>query len=315
MTPRESRGTSCAADASGRGLLSALWFLGSLACGAAADHERLGDRYFRAAEWPQALAEYQAAAKNRPSGAVWGKTADAAVRAGDLLAAVHAYEELSKADASRTGEAARGLERVARAAERNPKAGGAVLAAAVVALRRVAPDRPLGRLASAAEAAGTADRLGELTLIPAALAGADPGTEVNRLLLRWAAGLRATTACERAVEVYRMAVRRSPELEMRRQAGEGLGSCALQLGLDAMAAGHAAVAEQWFVEVTQADPGSPVGFRARLGWGDARQAQGDLLGAAIVWQTVVSTPSAPDSLKQEARARISKLATAGRDST
>jgi hypothetical protein len=50
--------------------------------------------------------------------------------------------------------------------------------------------------------------------------------------------------------------------------------------------------------------------------GDAREAQGDLMGAAIVWQTVVGTPGAPDTLKTQARARINRLATAGgRDST
>jgi hypothetical protein len=65
------------------------------------------------------------------------------------------------------------------------------------------------------------------------------------------------------------------------------------------------------VEVTQADPASPVGYRARIGWGDARLAQGDLLGAAIVWETVVSAAGAPDSLRRMARARISELGSAG----
>jgi hypothetical protein len=231
---------------------------------------------------------------------------------------VTAYERLSETDASRTAEAARGLERVARLAVRGSDVDPA-LTAAVVALRRIAPDRPLGRLARAAEAQGTADRVEELSLMPSALASADASSEVNSLLLRWASGLRATTACEEAVSVYRMAVRRSPALEMRKQAGEGLATCALQLGLDAFAANRASVAEQWFVEATQADPSSPAGLRARLGWGDAREAQGDLMGAAIVWQTVVGTPGAPDSLKAQARERINRLASAdergGRDST
>jgi len=288
------------------------------ACGAAADHERLGDRHFRASKWAEAQSEYEAAAKNAGSAALWGKAGAAAFRAGDLAAAVVAYERLSEADASRTAEAARGLERVARAALRGPK-GDPSLTAAVVALRRIAPDRPLGRLARAAESQGTADRVEELSLMPSALAGADGSSEVNALLLRWAAGLRSTTACEEAVSVYRMAVRRSPDLQTRQQAGDGLASCALQLGLDAFAGNRASVAEQWFVEATQADPSSAAGIRARLGWGDAREAQGDLMGAAIVWQTVIGTPGAPDSLKAQARERINRLASAevqgGRDST
>ena len=287
-------------------------------CGAATDHERLGDRHFRASKWPEALTEYEAAARNSFSAQVWAKAGAAALRAGDLAAAVTAYERLSETDASRTAEAARGLERVARLAVRGSDVDPA-LTAAVVALRRIAPDRPLGRLARAAEAQGTADRVEELSLMPSALASADASSEVNSLLLRWASGLRATTACEEAVSVYRMAVRRSPALEMRKQAGEGLATCALQLGLDAFAANRASVAEQWFVEATQADPSSPAGLRARLGWGDAREAQGDLMGAAIVWQTVVGTPGAPDSLKAQARERINRLASAdergGRDST
>jgi hypothetical protein len=287
-------------------------------CGAAADHERLGDRHFRAGRWPEAQAEYEAAVRGTFAPAVWAKLGEAAHRAGDLAMAATAYERLSEADASRTAEAARGLERVARTALRGAR-GEPALTAAVVALRRIAPERPLGRLAGAAESQGTADRVEELSLMPSALASADASSEVNSLLLRWAAGLRATTACEEAVSVYRMAVRRSPGLEMRKQAGEGLASCALQLGLDAFAANRASVAEQWFVEATQADPSSPAGLRARLGWGDAREAQGDLMGAAIVWQTVVGTPGAPDSLKVQARERISRLASAdgtgGRDST
>jgi tetratricopeptide (TPR) repeat protein len=284
-------------------------------CGAAADHERLGDRNFRDNKWAEAQAEYEAAVRGNFSPAVWAKLGEAAHRAGDLAMAVTAYERLSETDPTRTAEAARGLERVARTALRGGRTDPA-LTAAVVALRRIAPDRPLGRLAGAAEAQGTADRVEELSLMPSALASADASSEVNSLLLRWATGLRATTACEEAISVYRMAVRRNPALEMRKLAGEGLASCALQLGLDAFAANRASVAEQWFVEATQADPSSAVGVRARLGWGDAREAQGDLMGAAIVWQTVVGTPGAPDTLKTQARARINRLATAGgRDST
>lgn len=289
------------------GFLSALALV---ACGAAADHERLGDRHYRDAQWEQAVAEYQAAIRGNGSPEAWGKLGAAALRAGNNQVAVEAYARLGAIEPTRITEAARGLERVARSAGRGDS-GSAILTAAVVALRKLAPERPLGRLARSAEAPGTADRMEELNLMPAAIAAAGSSLDVNRMLLRYGAALRATTACEQAVAVFRMALRRAPGLEARRQAGEGLGACALQLGLDALSAERFAFAEQWFVEVTQADPASPVGYRARIGWGDARLAQGDLLGAAIVWETVVSAAGAPDSLRRMARARISELASAG----
>jgi hypothetical protein len=287
------------------------FLLGLTACGAAADHERLGDRYYRDAKWGEALVEYQAAVRARGGPEVLGKMGSAALRSGDLQAALEAYSRLGTEDPSRVVEAVRGLERVARAAVAGSDSGSPVLTGAVVALRRLAPDRSLGRLARAAESQGTADRMEELSLMPAALAGANSSQDVNRLLLRYAAGLRATTACEQAVAVYRMAIRRAPTLEVREQSADGLGACALQLGLDALAADRAAIAEQWFVEVTQVDPSSPVGLRARVGWGDARLKQGDLLGAAIVWQTVLSASKLPDSLRRMAQDRISGLGSAG----
>ncbi len=290
-----------------------------LGCGAAADHARLGDRHYREGRWAEALAEYQAAQRGSATAAVWAKAGAAALRVGDLLAAVEAYERLGDADPSRVAEASRGLERVARALRGRRDSASPALAAAVVAIRRLAPDRPLGRLARVAEAQGTSDRMDELTLLPAAIAGANGAHDVNQLLLRYGTSLRATTACERAVAVYRMVMRRDPGWNAWRDAGIGLAACALQLGLDALAAGRVAFAEQWFIEVTQADPSSPVGLRGRIGWGDTRLQQGDLLGAAIVWQSVLSTPNVPDSLRRMAQDRISDLSSAdttgGRDRT
>ena len=70
-------------------------------------------------------------------------------------------------------------------------------------------------------------------------------------------------------------------------------------------------AEQWFTEAASVDAGGANGLRARIGWGDARLRQGDVLGAAITWQSVVSASGAPDSLAQMAAARINALASAG----
>ena len=117
--------------------------LALMACGAAADHERLGDRHYRDAEWDQAVAEYQAATRGNGSPEAWGKLGAAALRAGNHQVAVEAYARLGAIEPTRTTEAARGLERVARSAGRGDS-GSALLTAAVVALRKLAPDRPPG---------------------------------------------------------------------------------------------------------------------------------------------------------------------------
>ena len=53
-----------------------------LGCGAAADHERLGDRNFRDNKWAEAQAEYEAAARGKFSPGLWAKLGEAARRAG-----------------------------------------------------------------------------------------------------------------------------------------------------------------------------------------------------------------------------------------
>jgi hypothetical protein len=82
------------------------------------------------------------------------------------------------------------------------------------------------------------------------------------------------------------------------------------MGLDAMAGDRAELAEQWFSQASAADSASPVGLRARIGWGDARLRQGDVLGAAIAWQAVITAAGAPDSLVKVAMERLNGLANA-----
>lgn len=288
--------------------------LGLAACaGAAADHERLGDGHYLEGAFTPALAEYQAAQRSSPSARVWAKLGAAALRAGDAAAAVTAYENLARDDGTRVAEAARGLERAARLAARSGP-GTPALTSALVGLRRVAPDRPLGRLARDAAGVGH-DTEYAASLLPAAIAAADASPDVNRLLLRYADGLRVRTACEQAARVYRTALRRIRDTAARREAGQGFGICALQLGHDAMATERYDIAEGWFDETVRLDPFGPVGLRARLGWGDARLRQGDVLGAAIAWEAVRATPGAPDSLRGQASQRISELGRAGEGDT
>jgi tetratricopeptide (TPR) repeat protein len=270
------------------------------------DHERLGDEHYREGRYPQALAEYRAAWPETTSPEAWGKLGAAALGAGDFATAVEAFEQLGLADPTRRQEAARGLERVIRAASR-PGGRSAVAASAIVALRRVAPERPLARQVLGSTGLAELGREEALQVLPAALGSADRSGEVDRLLLEYARALETTTACEAAVEAYRTILRRGGGPRLRAEARGGLGGCALRLGLDALAADQAAVAEEWFTTAIAVDTAGPVGLRARLGLGEARLKQGDVLGAAIWYQSVLAMAQAPDSLRQLAAARLNAL--------
>jgi hypothetical protein len=70
------------------------------------------------------------------------------------------------------------------------------------------------------------------------------------------------------------------------------------------------MAEEWFEVVTAGAPDTPMAWEARIGRGQARLLQGDLLGAALEWQAVVSSPGVPDSLAKVASNRLNGLAAA-----
>jgi hypothetical protein len=212
------------------------------------------------------------------------------------------------AEPTRAAEAARGLERAIRLAERAEQQD-VVSAAGVLALRRIAPDRPLGRLATAGVARAGPELAGGL--VPSAVAGAATGPEVDRVLIQSAQTLHAAGACDQAVAMYRTVLRRADEERPRREAREGLGACVLQLGGEALAADRVEEAERWYGEAAAVDSLGAVGLRARIGWGDARLRQGDVLGAALIWQAVYSLAGAPDSLARLAGERLNGLAAAG----
>jgi tetratricopeptide (TPR) repeat protein len=281
-----------------------------VACGRGATHERQADRHYRDGAFGLAVEQYRAAQRVAPRPEVWGKLGAAALAAGDPAGAVEAFERLAAEDPSRTVEAARGVERAARQALRQGDAGP-VVTAALLALRRLTPDRPLGRLA---REAGTEVPGGEAlaSLLPAAIAASDGGRGVDRLLLRHADGLRVRLACREAVRSYQTALRRSREDVLREAAARGLADCALRLGLAALEGGAMEETEGWLLEAISADPAGDAGIRARIAWGDARERQGDRLGAMISWQAVMAMTAAPDSLRALAMERISMLGGAGR---
>ena len=283
--------------------------LGLLGCSsAAADHERLGDRAYREGGFTVAIAEYRAALRSGAGAQVWAKLGSAALRDHQLGSAVEAFTALRNEDPSRATEAAIGLERVAELAERGNGSDVVHLAAAVRELRGI-PGRPLGRWALTPNAElGPTEAIGAL---PAMLASAMSARVVDSLLVLYGAAQQTTTACEAAIRTYRTILRRNPLPSQRAAAGAGLGACGLRLGLDALGSSQGDLAERWLESAVQAVPGSPVGWRAEIGLGDARLLQGDVLGAALAYQGVLSVKSIPDSLRLLARAKLDSLGSSG----
>ena len=271
----------------------------------AADHERLGDRAYREGRYVAAVAEYRAASRSRGGARVYAKLGSAALHDRDLATAIDAYAALKEADPSRTAEAAAGLERAAYLATHGGAAQPVQLAAAVRALRAVAPGRPLGRFGLGLVAG--LDATEALGALPAALASATDSRSVDSLLLAYGEAQRVTTACEAATHTFSAVVRRTRNSGLRSSAAQGLGACALRLGLDALSGEQAELAERWFEAALSAAPATPSGWRAAIGLGDARMTQGDVLGAAIAYQGVLSAAGVPDTLQKLAAGKLDAL--------
>lgn len=277
----------------------------ALACGgSAADHERLGDTAYGLGEYGTALEEYRAAARDGDRARVWAKLAAAALKSADLREASEAYSRMAGADPTRATEAARGLEQVARGAEQSQD--GVALRQAVEALRHLAPERVSARQTVALVRSGQLEPAEAAGIGPLALAAAGDAAQVDQMLVMYGAALQRTTACSEAAEVYLVALRRSREPSLRERAGDGVGACGLQLGLEALLVGEPLVASQWFQRVVAVDSDAERGRRALIGLGDARVAQGDILGAAIAYQDAMKR-GASDSIVAMAEERLTRL--------
>jgi len=246
--------------------------LGSAGCeGTTADHERLGDGAYLEGRFAT----------------VWAKAGSAALAAEQYRVATEAFQQLATTDPSRVVEAVIGIERVVRAALRERPADIASAREAILVLRRIAEDRPVG-IPSLTVARSGALGVGEsVVLIPAALGAAGNARLVDSLLLAWGDALRETTACDAATSSYAVALRRTRSPEVRGAARTGLTSCGLRLGMDALDADRPELAETWFRAVLRADSLGAAGRRARVGVGDARLRQGDVIGALLAWQRVL----------------------------
>lgn len=265
-------------------------------CGGARNSpERLGDEAWHRGQWAVATAQYRLVG-DLPR--VLAKRADAALLAGDLTGAASLYRQLGKADPTRTGEAAAGLVRVAEVAQR---AGNVhAVAACIEGLAEVAPGWPMGRLALRLPA----DAHWEPSLVaaigPAGLAAGGGG---ERWLLALGRGYRAAKRCPEAIAALE-ALRRRDRGPAADTAATELASCQLAVGLAALGGGRPGEADFWLGQAATADPLGASGRRALVALGDARLAQGDILGANLLWQQVVTAPVSPDSITVMALERL-----------
>lgn len=290
-----------------RGWAIALVVLGG--CGrAATDHEQLGDAAYGRADYPAALAEYHAAIRGDTTPDLLAKIGLAALHAPALREAGDAFRALAISDRTRLDEAAMGLELVARAAER--ASDTVAMRQALTRLRALAPGQSNGATALGLIRGGSLAPEEIVLLTPPALvAASDPGT-VDTLLLAYAGALRTTAACADAAPAYRTVLRRVRDPQMLSRAASGYASCALQLGEESMTLKRPESAVGWFLEVVASDSTGPAGRQALVGLGRAREAEGDLIGAAIAYQQALDADSVADSLGTFAKTRLRAIGSA-----
>jgi hypothetical protein len=135
----------------------------------------------------------------------------------------------------------------------------------------------------------------------------DPAA-ADRALAALAEAAGERRGCAAALPRWAALERRAVTPEARARAGGQVVACALARG-EATIGTDPATAELLFRRLLELRPAGDTARRALLGLGDARQRQGDLLGAALAWHQAAA--GAPDSLAAQATARLNALASAG----
>lgn len=297
----------------GRGARMATVLLLLAGCaGAAADHERLGDRAYGERHFADALVEYRLARKQGPTAQLRAKAGAAALHAGELVAAAEEYRALAEeGGAQRVTEGADGLELVAKAAVEDDDRAG--LAAALTGLRGVAPGRALGAFArQLAQTVGTDPQSAEaLNLLPYAAAAAGDARRQDSLMYLYASALERFGRCEQAVPVFEAVARRKREPAVTAPAQGSLTSCALSLGRRALDSGQAERAEEWFRRAAAGDARDAPARAAYIGIGDVLFARGAFAEAAEAYQRALADAAPGDSLAQIAAEKLNQVANAG----
>jgi len=166
------------------------------ACGATESPGEAGDAAYLRGRYEAAAAAYARVGDSAARDGLAGRLAAAQWHAGRLADAVTSYRALAALDPTRADEAAEGLGHVLRAAER---AGDAPASrAAILALREVAPGRPLAASVGALLRSAP-DPVLLTTVGLAAAAATDDRASADSVLLLVSAAHEAAGHCERAV--------------------------------------------------------------------------------------------------------------------
>ena len=199
-----------------------------------------------------------------------------------------------------------GLDLAARGAERDGDYNA--LRTVLLTLQAVAPDWASGRYALTVMRHTRATVEERLGLLPLAAAAAPDRRTVDSLLGSYADALREIENCSKGIRVYRSVMRRSETPELERRLLLGRASCAFQLGREHLQE-EPWTAEGWFLEAADAGTDAEVGRLALIGLGEARAAQGDLIGAALAYQAAVGPTTDPDSITILAMTKLNDIAT------
>lgn len=272
------------------------------ACGVPGSPASAGDAEYLRGRYEAAAIAYARAADSAARDGLTARRAAAQWHAGQLGDAVASYRALAAEDPTRADEAAEGLGHVLRAAER---AGDAAASrAAILALRDVAPGRPLAASAGALLRSAP-DPVLLTTVGLAAAASADDRASADSMLLVVSAAHEAAGHCERAVPLAEALLRRRAAATALEPARARVMRCATRLGRAALAAGAGGEALAWLARALAAEPG-PAARPVELALGDALLLTGDTLGALVTYSRLAGTPDA-DSTARQAEQRIARL--------
>ncbi len=282
--------------------------LAAAACTPVADHARLGDRRYAEHAFGDALAEYRLAMRQSAPGAeLRAKFAAAALQAGSLGEAVTAYHDLAHAEAGAVDEAADGLMRAARLAIGAHDM--AALSDALIALRDVAPQRPVGSFAVAlGSSTAYARRPEAMDVLLEAAAASSAGPVADSFLIAYADLNAHMGRCDAATRGYEAVLRRSRGVPPLVEAARGgLAGCAVEDGKASLSAGALQDAETRFRKaVSIGEPDSVV----RLAWlliGDARWAGGDTATASDAYRRAMSGAPDGDPIAARANDQLNRL--------
>ena len=277
-------------------------------CTPAADHERLGDRRYAEHAYTDALAEYRLAMHQQaPDAELRAKFAAAALQAGALGEAVTAYHDLARAEPGAGEEAADGLTRAARLAI--GARDMAALSDALVALREVSPQRPVGLLAVALGAGTSYVRRPEgMDVLLEAAAASPTGPAADSFVVAYADLNAHMGRCDAATRAYQAVLRRDRQVPTLIEAARGgLAGCAVEDGKASLSAGSLQDAETSFRKaISIGEPDSVV----RLAWllvGDARWAGGDTAVAQDAYRRAMSGAPEGDPIAARATDQLNRL--------